>query len=120
MGDEELIVDEMNDQSQTQPPIEAEKKSEPAKRETPAVEKPKEDTKKPADAKKAKTDEDLAKKTKADADKKKADEELVVQQKAEAKRQDDLNKHLTQPLYMLTQAGVQLMKDIPIWGRMER
>ena len=31
--------------------------------------------------------------------------------KAEAKRQDDLNKHLTQPLYMLTQAGVQMMKD---------
>ena len=31
--------------------------------------------------------------------------------KAEEKRQDDLNKHLTQPLFMLTQAGVQFMKD---------
>ena len=100
--------------------------SKPAKTEKPAVEKPKEDTKKPDDAKKPKTDEDLAKKTRADADLKKAEEDLVAQQKAaadvaakkaEAKRQDDLTKHLTQPLYMLTQAGVQLMKDNPDLGK---
>ena len=132
MGEEELIVDEANDQSQSQPQKEDEKKTglvnvadpKPAKPETAAVEKPKEDTKKSVDAKKTKSDEDLAKKTKEDADKKKADE-LIAQQKAvadlaakkaEDKRQDDLNKHLTQPLYLLTQAGVQMMKD----GRMER
>ena len=123
MDEEELIVDEMNDQSQTQPLKEAEKKPEPAKPETPAVEKPKEDTKKPEDAKK--TEEELAKKKKEDEDKKKADDLLAQQKaaadlaakKAEEKRQDDLNKHLTQPLFMLTQAGVRLMKDNPDLGK---
>ena len=92
MCDEELIDDEANDQSQTQPPKEHDKVSEPidvdepkpAKPETAAVEKPKEDRKKPEDAKKTKSDEEVAKKSKEDADKKKADEALVAQQKAAA------------------------------------
>ena len=37
--------------------------------------------------------------------------------KAEAKRQDDLAKHLTQPIFLLTQARVQIMKDHPDLGK---
>ena len=78
--DEEDLIIDRNDESSPQPqtaaastaPKEDEKKSEPldvedpepAKSETPAVDKPKEDTKKPEDAKKTKTDEDLAKRQK--------------------------------------------------------
>ena len=140
--DEDLVI-EQNDENPPQPQTAAastaqkeDKKSEPldldgakpAKPERPTVEKPKEDTKNPEDAKKTKIDEDLAKKTKEDADKKKAAEDLLAQQKAaanvaakaEAKRQDDLNKHPTQPIYMLTQAGVQMMKDNLELGRNEK
>ena len=98
---------------------------EPAKPETSAVKKPRDDVKKREDATKTKTDEDLAKKAKADADLKKAKELMayemaaadVAAKKAEAKRQQDLSKQLTHPLYMLTQAGVQMMKDNPDLGK---
>ena len=77
--------------------------------------------KKREDATKKKVDEDAAKKAKEDADKKKLDdaagenkaEEDAAKKKAEAKRQDDLNKHMTQPLYMHSKAGDQFMKDNP-------
>ena len=133
MGDEELVSDqkvESPSQPQTAAASTAQKEddkkskplvaddSKPAKPETPAVEKPE-------DAKKTKPDEDLAKKIKEDADKKAADDLLAKEKaaadlaakQAEAKRQDDLNKHLTQPLFMLTQAGVQMMKDNPDLGK---
>ena len=128
MGDEELVNDqnaESPPQPQTAAPKEDEKKSEPAKPEKPAVEKPKEEIQKPDDAKKPKIDENADKKTKEDADKKAADDLLAQQKaaadlaakKAEDKRQDDLNKHPTQPLFMLTQAGVKMMKDDPDLGK---
>ena len=59
--------------------------------------------------------EDVAKKAKVDADQK--TESDAAAKKAEAKRQDDLNKKMTQPLFMLTQAGVQFMKDNPDLGK---
>ena len=75
-----------------------------------------------------KTEEDDAKKAKEDADKKKSDEEAAQKKapedaaamKAEAKRQDDLNKHITQPFFMLTQGGVQFMKDNPDLGKNDK
>ena len=88
--------------------------------------------KKPDDAPKTKTDEDAAKNAQVDADQKKADEEAMKKakedadqkseadaaaKKAEAKHQDDLVKQLTQPRFMLTQAGVQLMNDNPDLGK---
>ena len=89
---------------------------EPAKKETPAAEKP-------DDATKKKTDQDAAKKAKEDADEKADDvaaqkaEDDAARQKAEAKREEDLNTQMTQPLFMLTQAGVQFMKDNPDLGK---
>ena len=66
-------------------------------------------------ADKKKVEEDAVKKAKEDADRK--SEADAAAKKAEAKRQDDLTKHLTQPLFRLTQAGVQLMKDNPDLGK---
>ena len=83
------------------------------------------DVKKPEDESKKKTDEVAAKKAKEDADQKKKDDEEAAETKseadaatkmAEAKRQEDLHNHTTQPLFMLTQAGVQMMKDNPDLG----
>ena len=62
------------------------------------------------------------KKAKEDAEQKKSDDEAAQKmkaeedaptKKAEAKRQEDLNNHMTQPPYMLTQAQVKIMKDNP-------
>ena len=75
-----------------------------------AVKKAKDD----ADQKKA--DDELAKVAKEDADKKKA-EEHAAKKKAGYKRQEDLTNHLTQTFYVLTQAGVQFMKDNPDLGK---
>ena len=68
------------------------------------------------DADQNNSDDEVAKIAKEDADKKKA-EEHAAKKKAEAKRQEDLTNHLTQPIYMLTQAGVQFMKDNPDLGK---
>ena len=71
-------------------------------------------------AEKKKHDEDAAKKKKAvyEAAKKKKAEEVEKERKAaQEKRQEDLANHVTKLLYMLTQAGVQFMKDIPQLGK---
>ena len=83
------------------------------------------DVKKPENETKKQTDEVAAKNAKEDADKKKSHEDAAQKKseadatakKAEAKSQDDLNKHMTQPVFMLTQAGVQMMKDNPDLGK---
>ena len=68
------------------------------------------------DADQKKADDELAKVAKEDADKKKA-EEHAAKKKAGYKRQEDLTNHLTQTFYVLTQAGVQFMKDNPDLGK---
>ena len=83
---------------------------EPSNTQRPPDETP--DVKKPEHEMKKKTDEDVAKKEKEDVDKKKSDEEAAQKKsetdaaakKEEAKRQEDLNNHMTQPLFMFTQA----------------
>ena len=52
----------------------------------------------------------MAKKAKEDADQKKAEAD-AAKKRAEDKRQEELTKHLPQPVFMLTQAGVQYMND---------
>ena len=56
-------------------------------------------------------------KTKEDAAKKKQPDEDAAKKKAEYKLQEDLAKHLIQPVYMRTQAGLQFMKAKPDLGR---
>ena len=80
---------------------------------------------KPEDETKKKRDQDAAKKAKENADKKKADagaaerkaQSDAAAKRAEAERQEDLNNHMTQPFFMLTQAGVKVMKDNPNLGK---